>query len=143
MDEPLRVGIAGLGFGSTEFLPVLERMPQVKLVAGADLRPQALEAFRSRYGGTTYDNVEELCADPQVEAVWISTPNQLHGEHALAAARHGKHMVVRKPFALSMRECQQVLDAAEKTGAKILAGGQDGSPQSAIGTRRVKWPTLI
>lgn len=57
MDEPLRVGIAGLGFGSTEFLPVLERMPQVKLVAGADLRPQALEAFRSRYGGTTYDNV--------------------------------------------------------------------------------------
>lgn len=52
-------------------------------------------------------------------------------------------MVVRKPFTLSMRECQQVLDAAEKTGAKILAGGQDGSPQSAIGTRRVKWPTLI
>ena len=121
---PLKVGVAGLGFGSTEFLPALEKMPQIKLVAGADLRSQAREAFQKRYGGNVYENVEDLCADPEVEAVWIATPNQFHGEHALMAARHGKHMVVRKPFALTMQECQQVLDTAERTGAKILAGGQ-------------------
>jgi phthalate 4,5-cis-dihydrodiol dehydrogenase len=123
-EAPLRIGIAGLGFGATEFLPALEQMPQVKIVAGADLRPQAREAFQNRYGGQVYDDVESLCADPDVEAVWIATPNQLHGQHALMAARNGKHMVVRKPFALTMAECQEVLDVAEKTGAKILAGGQ-------------------
>ena len=122
--EPLRVGIAGLGFGSTEYLPVLERMPEIKLVAGADLRPQALEAFAQRYGGKTYDSVEALCRDPDVEAVWISTPNQFHGEHALLAAENGKHMCVRKPLALTLEECQRVVDAAEKHGVKVLAGGQ-------------------
>ena len=76
--EILKVGIAGLGFGSTEFIPTLERLPQIKLVAGADLRPQARELFKTRFGGNVYESVSELCADPEVEAVWISTPNQFH-----------------------------------------------------------------
>ena len=122
--QPLRVGVAGLGFGSTEYLPVLETMPEIKLVAGADLRPQALQAFEKRYGGRTYDSVEALCQDPDVEAVWISTPNQFHAEHALLAAEHGKHMCVRKPLALTMQDCQRVVDAAERNGVKVLAGGQ-------------------
>lgn len=121
---PLRVGVAGLGFGSTEYLPVLEKMSEIKLVAGADLRPQALQAFEKRYGGRTYDNVEALCADPDVEALWISTPNQLHAQNAITAAEHGKHMVVRKPLGISMQDCQRVIDAAEKNGVKVLAGGQ-------------------
>ena len=123
-EAPLRVGVVGLGFGSTEFLPAMEKMPQVKLVAAADLRPQALDTFKARYGGRTYERVEDLCAAPEVEAVWIATPNQHHAAHALLAAQHGKHVVVRKPFGLTVEECQRVLDAAEKTGAKILAGGQ-------------------
>ncbi len=123
-EAPLRVGVAGLGFGSTEFLPTLERMPQIKLVAAADFRQHALEAFRARYGGRTYGTVAELCADAEVEAVWIATPNQHHAEHALMAAQHGKHMVVRKPLALTMEDCQRVLDAADQTGSRILAGGQ-------------------
>jgi phthalate 4,5-cis-dihydrodiol dehydrogenase len=113
---PLRVGVAGLGFGSTEYLPVLEKMPEIKIVAGADLRPQALEAFGKRYGGRTYDSVEALCNDPDVEAVWVSTPNQFHAEHSLLAAEHGKHLCVRKPLALSMADCQRVIDAADRNG---------------------------
>lgn len=131
-EAPLRVGIAGLGFGSTEFMPSLERMPQIKLVAGADIRPQALEAFRARYGGRTYESVEEMCADPEVEAVWIATPNQFHAENALAAAQHGKHIVVRKPFGLTVEDCQRVLDVAERTGARILAGGQTQGTNALI-----------
>lgn len=121
---PLGVGVAGLGFGSTEFLPVLERMPQIKLVAGADLRPQALEAFRGRYGGRTYESVEELCSDSEVEAIWIATPNQFHAEHSIMAAQRGKHIVVRKPLALTMEDCERVLQVADKSGVKVLAGGQ-------------------
>ncbi|MCI0888802.1 MAG: Gfo/Idh/MocA family oxidoreductase, partial [Chloroflexi bacterium] len=91
-DAVLKVGVAGLGFGSTEFMPTLERMGQIELVAAADsLRPHALRAFESRYGGHGYGSVEELCADPDVEAVWISTPNQFHAENAITAAEAGKH----------------------------------------------------
>jgi len=132
----LKVGVAGLGFGSTEFLPSLERVPQIQLVAAADLRPHALELFAKRYGARTYASVPELCADPEVEAVWIATPNQFHGEHALLAAQAGKHMVIRKPMALTMEDCQRVLDAAEKSGAKILAGGQTQGTNPLVQTIR-------
>lgn len=121
---PVQVGVAGLGFGSTEYLPALEKMPEISLVAAADLRYQAREAFRDRYHARTYESVEELCRDPQVEAIWVSTPEELHAEHSAMAARHGKHILIRKPMGLTMDECQRVLDEAAKTNVKILAGGQ-------------------
>ncbi len=122
--QPVRVGIAGLGFGSTEFLPVLEKMPELKLVAAADLRPQAREAFAERYDARTYESVEDLCRDPDVEAIWISTPEEFHAEHSMMAVRQGKHVLIRKPMGLNMDECQRILDEAAKTKVKILAGGQ-------------------
>lgn len=135
--QPLRVGVAGLGFGCTEFMPALERMSQVKLVAAADkYRPHALEAFKQRYDARIYTEVADMCADPDVEAIWIATPNKHHAEHALLAAQAGKHMCVRKPFGLTVEDCQQVLDTAAKTGAKILAGGQTQGTNALIQTAR-------
>ena len=136
--EPIRVGVAGLGFGCTEFMPALEKMPEIKLVAAADLhRPHALDAFKARYPGSrVYREVAEMCADPDVDAIWIATPNKFHAEHALLAAQAGKHMCVRKPFGLTVEECQKVLEAAEKTGVKILAGGQTQGTNALIQTIR-------
>ncbi len=123
-DAVLKVGVAGLGFGCTEFMPTLERLPQFELVAAADIRQRPLDVFESRYGGRGYRSVEELCADPDVDAVWISTPNQFHAEHAVTAAEHGKHILLRKPMGITMEECRRVLDAVERNGVKLLAGGQ-------------------
>ncbi len=138
-DAVLKVGVAGLGFGSTEFMPTLERLPQIELVAAADsLRPHALRAFESRYGGRGYGSVEELCADPDVEAVWISTPNQFHAENAITAAEHGKHILLRKPMGITMDECQRVLDAVDRSGVKLLAGGQtQGTSPNTHAVRKV------
>ncbi|MEE8519148.1 MAG: Gfo/Idh/MocA family oxidoreductase [Dehalococcoidia bacterium] len=136
--SPMKVGIAGLGFGATEFIPTLEQVPQVEIVAGADLRPQALTEFERRYGGNTYDSVEALCADPNVEAIWVATPNHLHAQNAITAAQNGKHICLRKPMGLSMDECQRVLDAVDKAGVKLLAGGQtQGSSPLTVAMREL------
>jgi phthalate 4,5-cis-dihydrodiol dehydrogenase len=100
----LKVGIAGLGVGSTQIIPAMAQMDGMKLIAAADFRKAALETFKQKYGGRAYDSVEKLCDDPEVEAVWVSTPNQFHCEHVLAAAERGKHVVVEKPMALSLAE---------------------------------------
>jgi phthalate 4,5-cis-dihydrodiol dehydrogenase len=118
----LKVAVAGLGVASTQILPAMEQMPEIQLVAGADIRPDALAAFEARYGGRVYDSIEQLCADPEVEAVWISTPNQFHAEHVMTAARHGKHAVIEKPMALSMEECERMVEAVERAGVKLLCG---------------------
>ena len=85
----LNIGVVGIGVGASEILPAMESMPQLKLVAGADVNRRVLETFQARYGARTYDSVEKLCADPDVEAVWISTPNKFHAPHTIIAANHG------------------------------------------------------
>ncbi len=66
--------------------------------------------------------MEELCRDPEVEVVWISTPNQFHCEHTITAANHGKHVVVEKPMALTLDEARRMTEAAETNGVQLLCG---------------------
>ena len=137
-EKPMKIGIIGLGFGATEFIPSLENNPNIEIYAGADLRPQALTEFERRYGGKTYRTAEELCADPDVEAVWIATPNHLHSQNAIVAANAGKHINLRKPMGVTMAECEAVQAAVDKSGVKLLAGGQtQGSSPLTIEMRRV------
>jgi phthalate 4,5-cis-dihydrodiol dehydrogenase len=118
----LNVAIAGLGVASTQILPAMERMPGIQLVAAADPRREALAAFQAKYEGRGYETLEQLCDDPEVEAVWISTPNQFHCQHALVAAERGKHVVVEKPMALSIAECERMVEAVDRHGVKLMCG---------------------
>ncbi|HEY8691818.1 MAG TPA: Gfo/Idh/MocA family oxidoreductase [Chloroflexota bacterium] len=123
MARQLKIGIAGIGVGATEILPAMESMPELDLFAGADLVAETRQLFQKRFSGAkAYDSVEKLCQDPDVEAVWVATPNRFHAEHAIMAAEHGKHVVVEKPMALSLEQAERMLKAAEKHGVKLLAG---------------------
>ena len=125
-DQPvsrrLRLGIVGIGVGASEILPQMEAMPDIQLVAAADINRRVLNTFQHRYGAKAYDSIEKLCADPNVEAVWISTPNRFHAPHTIMAAEHGKHVVVEKPMAISLAEAEKMIEAAEKNKVKLLCG---------------------
>jgi len=118
----MRIGLAGLGVASAMVMPGIEKMPHAQIVAGADPRRSALDAFQARYGGHVYGSVDELCADPDVDVVWVNTPNQFHCEHVVLAAERGKHVVCTKPMALSVAECEQMVDAAGRNGVRLLCG---------------------
>ena len=118
----MKVAIAGLGSGARQVVTAMEQSPQLDVVAAADVRKEALDAFQTRFGGRVYDSVEKLCADPEVEVVWVSTPNQFHCEHTVTATLHGKHVVVEKPMALNLKEAQQMVDSAEKNNVRLLCG---------------------
>jgi len=118
----LKIGVVGIGVGAAEILPAMESAPDMDLVAGADVNPRVRETFQARYGARVYDSIEKLCADPEVEAVWISTPNKFHAPHTIIAAQHGKHVVVEKPMALSLQEAEGMIDTAEKNKIKLICG---------------------
>ncbi len=118
----LRLGVAGLGVGSTLFLPGVERSSHAEIVAAADLRQSAREAFAAKYRGRAYASVAELCADPAIDVIWIATPNQFHCEHTVMAAEHGKHVICTKPMALTVEECETMCLAAERNGVQLLCG---------------------
>ena len=90
--------------------------------AGGNVGADAVAKFREQYQTEGYTSVEELCASPNVDAVYIATPNSLHAEHAIVAARHKKHIIVEKPMAMNLAECDAMNEAADRYGVKLLCG---------------------
>ena len=122
MAEVLRLGFAGLGEAATMVLPDVLEIPFVKVTAAADLRKDARDRFREELNGKTYDTIEELCQSPDVDAVYIATPHELHAKHAVIALQNRKHVIVEKPMALTIEDCQRMNAAADKYGVKLLCG---------------------
>jgi phthalate 4,5-cis-dihydrodiol dehydrogenase len=125
MKSVMRVGLAGLGSGAVNALvanPGLGNHPNIRLTAAADLREEARTMFASRYGGQTFESVEAMCKSPDIDAVYILTPNAVHAEHAIVAAEHGKQVIADKPMALSMEDCDAMIRAAERNGVRLLVG---------------------
>jgi len=116
------MGMAGLGVASTQILPAVSRLPYLQITAAADLRADALAKFRKEYDAAAFSSVEEMCRSSDVDFIYIATPNQLHAEHAITAATHKKHVIVEKPMAMSLEECETMNAAAEKYGVKLLCG---------------------
>ena len=121
--RPLKFAMIGLGQGAAGTVPALAAMPEIELVAGCDTNPAMRTGFTDRYPGTKgYATVEELCRDKDVEAVWVATPNRFHCEHAIAAMRAGKHVIVEKPMAISLEEADRMVETSRKEGVTLLAG---------------------
>ena len=117
----LRIGVAGLGRAFSVTLPTF-RDPRVELVAATDTRAEARNRFAQDFAARTHETIEDLCADPAVEIVYVATPHQLHACHSILAAQHGKHVLVEKPMALTLEDCAAMIDAARKRGVHLIVG---------------------
>ena len=121
-ERKLRLGVAGLGRAFTVMLPTFAADPRIALVAGADTRAEARQRFAADFAAKSYATVEELCADPAVEVIYVATPHQHHARHAVLAAEHGKHLLIEKPIALSLAECSTIIEAAKRAGVQLVVG---------------------
>lgn len=116
------MGIAGLGTASHLIVPFFDKVAGVSLAAGADLRPEARDAFAASHGVPVFDDVAAMCRSDAVDAVWIETPNNLHCEHTVAAAEAGKHVICAKPIAVTLAECDRMIEACARAGVRLLLG---------------------
>lgn len=121
-DSKLRMGLAGLGAASTHILRALDAYDNIVVTAACDVREDALAAFRATRPGLAFSSVEEMAASEEVDAVYVATPNYLHCEHVLQAVEHGKDVIVEKPIAVSLEECDRMIKAAADAGVRVLAG---------------------
>jgi phthalate 4,5-cis-dihydrodiol dehydrogenase len=137
MARRLRLGVAGLGRAFTLMLPTLTAHPRVELVAAADPRAEARARFASDFAARAYASVEELCADPSVEAIYVATPHQHHAAHAIAAALAGKHVLVEKPMALTLQDCADMIAASQTTGVSLVVGPSHSFDAPIARTREI------
>jgi phthalate 4,5-cis-dihydrodiol dehydrogenase len=119
---PIGLGIAGLGMAGAVMVQAAAAHGRYVLRAAADPHPAPRAAFARDFNASVYDDIGALCADPAVEVVYIATPHQFHAPHAILAAEHGKHIILEKPMALTLADCDAIIAAAERAGVYLIVG---------------------
>jgi predicted dehydrogenase len=117
--KEVRIGIIGSGFmGRTNAETVTRYLDRARLVAiaGGSRAP----ALAAEYGVPCEPSVDALIARSDVDALLISTPHAQHAPQAIAAATHGKHILLDKPMATTVEECDRILEAVERAGVKLM-----------------------
>lgn len=109
----------GCGMIANFHAKALADTPDAELVACCDRNQQRAQEFGEEHGIPYFGSVEEMVAQPQVQAVTIGTPSGAHLEPALAAATAGKHIVVEKPLEVTLERCDQIITACQKAGVKL------------------------
>ncbi len=138
MTRRLRLGVAGLGRAFMLMLPTLAGHGRVQLVACADPRPEARTRFQQDFPGSrAYSDMQAMCADPEVEAVYIATPHQFHAADVLAACAAGRHALVEKPMAVTLAECAAMVEAAERAGVVLVIGHSHSHNGPVLAARRM------
>lgn len=121
--EDLKIGV--IGAGGRGGLSHCAHQPEKKsfLVGAADIREKPLERYKDKYGESflvTHDYRELLASE--VDAVFVSSPDFLHEEHALASLDAGKHVFLEKPMAITIEGCDRILRKAKEKGLKLYLG---------------------
>jgi len=95
-----------------------------RVVAACSLTPERLDLYRERCGQELWvtKDYREILASPDVDAVFICTPDHLHEEHAIAALQAGKHIFLEKPMAITIGGCDRILAAAQCSTGRLYIG---------------------
>jgi predicted dehydrogenase len=117
-----KIGFAVIGAGlwGEIHARVFSAIEGACLVGIYDSLPDRARLLADSLGTASYSNFEDLLADERVHAVSIATPDFAHSEVALCAIRAGKHVLVEKPMATKNKECEEMLQAAEDQGVKLM-----------------------
>ena len=120
--QKVRLGVLGLGRAFTLMLPTFQQDARIELVAACDSRESARAQFARDFNAPTYATVEELVSNTDVEAVYIASPHQFHAAHTGIAAAHGKHVLVEKPMAITLAECDAMIVACATANVHLIVG---------------------
>ena len=119
MSDTLRFGVIGCGLIADTHARAVMACDRAALVGCADNDPARAEAFAARYGIRAYAAVEDLLSDADIDAVCICTPSCFHETGAIAALKHGKHVVLEKPMAMDCTSADRIIAACGESG-KLL-----------------------
>jgi predicted dehydrogenase len=113
------VGLIGCGKVGQIHAAALHGLAEAELTAVCDVSAERARTFADQYGTRGYTDVDAMFHESKVEAVIIGTPHPLHAEPAVRAAEAGVHVLVEKPMAATLADCDAMLAAAKRTGVRL------------------------
>ncbi len=124
--RPLRFGLIGTsGHADRVAAPVVRRSACASLIGAVGTTKDGSQAFAARHRTPKqFTDVSHMLSDPEIDAVWICSPNYLHAEQVIQCALAGKHVLVEKPLATKDADMQAAAMAAEQAGIVLRVGFQ-------------------
>lgn len=126
--KSLGVALVGLGYYSTDVLaPALQVTQHCHLAGVVTGTPSKGVSWKEKYKLAdkniySYDNFDSIASNPDIDVIYIVLPPSMHAEYSIKAARAGKHVWCEKPMAMTVEECQQMIDAAKSNKVKLSIG---------------------
>ena len=117
--DKVRTGLIGYGKVAHTHAFALSTLPESHFVAVCGRNLARAESFASQYGVRAYDDVQEMVARAGAQAVVVTTPHPAHARPAIEAAQAGAHVLVEKPLAASLQDCDAMIAAAREAGVKL------------------------
>lgn len=117
--KPIRTAVIGAGKVGDVHAAVLASLPGSELVAVCSRTAEKAEALASKHGVKPYTSVSEMVAQSGVEAVLIATPHPAHAAPAIEALESGAHVLIEKPMAASLADCDAMIAASESHNRKL------------------------
>jgi 1,5-anhydro-D-fructose reductase (1,5-anhydro-D-mannitol-forming) len=132
-------GIVGVGSHVNVFIaPAMSTAANTKIVAVCDTDNNRAKVLAEKYNvAKTYDSYEKMLNDPDLEVLYLATPNHVHAEQVIKAAQAGKHILCEKPMALNAAECEKMIEACDKNKVKLAIGFQSRFNPAIRETRRL------
>jgi len=123
----LRVAIMGLGGYGTRVAEAMKACTKAKLVGVISGTPSKVKDWQTKYNIPEkncydYQNFDQVKNNPDIDAIYVTTPNALHHDQVIRIAKAGKHAICEKPMALNAKEGQEMVDACKKANVKLLVG---------------------
>lgn len=123
----LRVAIMGLGSYGTRVAEAMQSCTKAKLVGAISGTPSKLTAWQSKYNIPlqncyNYENFDAIKDNPDIDAVYIITPNALHKDQAIRVAKAGKQVICEKPMSINAKDGKEMVDACKAANVKLLIG---------------------
>ncbi len=119
MGKKLRTAVIGCGKVGHFHAKAYEKCENSDFVAVCDMNPESAAAFAKQYNVKAFTNVQQMIQEMKVEALSICTPHPMHAAPAVEAAGLGVNLIIEKPLASSLSDCDSILNAAQKAGVKV------------------------
>jgi len=113
-------GIIGIGrISDDQMAPSLNKGTNTKLVAVCSRSMDRAKTFAAKHGGRAYDSLDKMLKDPELDVLYVCTPNNLHAQNTIQAAEAGKHVFCEKPMTLTLEDAERMIKACEKNKVKL------------------------
>lgn len=124
---PLRVAFLGLGSYANRVAEAIKDSDRVKITGLISGTPSKIETWKNKYQVPDnscyhYGNFDAIKNNPEIDAVYICTPNAQHKDQTIRLAAAGKHVICEKPMAVNVNEAKEMIKACEQAGVKLLVG---------------------